>query len=353
MRNTKSAESAKAYITAFLIFAVGLVSALPLRCYQLFNLLDSTTGFYTKASITVPVLNVILLAVTVLSILTAYLGKKTVSRPLGRNIPVAAATFLFAFSLIFDGINKLFDGSLNGFRLSDGFVLAQGGFALLASLFFIIVGISFAVGTDTFIRRGILAVTPVFWAVSRVLQRFSIAIDFKNVSEILFELAMLCLAMLFFIAFARVYVSRAGESLSWRITAFGIPAALFAFLCSVPRFLLKLVGLPERIVKDSPPVFADFCMAIFIVAVMIAFVSDRRDPDLIPEETAEAESNGEEDEVAYVSEAEYEAGLASVRDAATHAVREDESKAEAVAEEAEEADEEPFDNSIYSRRDGN
>ena len=158
--------------------------------------------------------------------------------------------------------------------------MAQGIFALLSSVFFIIVGISFTAGTDSFVRRGILAVMPVFWAISRILQRFSVAIDFKNVSELLYELAMLCLVMLFFMSFARVYVSTEGAKMSWRIFAFGIPAALFAFLCSLPRFLVKFMGMPERLVKNSPPEIADLGMAIFIVAVLIAFVSGRRDPVL-------------------------------------------------------------------------
>lgn len=284
MKSVKSTESNKAFIASFLIFACALVTCVPLRCYQLFNLLDSDTGFYVKTNITVLALNAILFGTLVVSIAIAFLGRKTVSRPIGRNIPLAVSAFLFSFALIFDGINKLFEGFLNGFRLHNSFVVAQGVFGLLASVFFIIVGISFTAGTDTFIRRGVLAVTPVFWAISRVLQRFSIAIDFKNVSEILYELAMLCLAMLFFIAFARVYVNRAGASLSWRITAFGIPASIFAFLCSVPRYCVKFIGMPERIVKDSPPVFADLCMGIFIVAVMIAFVSNRQDPDFLPQD---------------------------------------------------------------------
>lgn len=289
MKNLKTSESGKMHIALFSIFAVGLIAALPIRCYQLFNIIDSATGFYTQKSLTVIALNIILTAVIVLSIVLAYLGKKTVSRPLGRNIPLAAATFLFAFSLIFDGVNKLFEGLMNGLHFSQAFVLAQGGFALLSSLFFIIVGISFAVGTDTFVRRGILAITPVFWAVFRILQRFTIAIDFKNVSEILFELAMLCFTMLFFVAFARVYAGTSGEAMSWRIFAFGVPTALLAFVCSVPRYLVKFVGLPEKLVKDSPPVFADFCLAVFIVAVLIAFVSNRRDAELLPEESGNNE----------------------------------------------------------------
>ncbi len=280
MKNLTAKESGKFQIIAFVIFALGVVSAIPIRCYQMFNMLDNETGFYLKTNFTIPLLNCILVGVLVLSVVISYLGKKNTIRPIGRNIPLAVVSYLFAFSLIADGINKLFEASLNGIQFQDGFVLAQGIFALLSSVFFIIVGISFTAGTDSFVRRGILAVMPVFWAISRILQRFSVAIDFKNVSELLYELAMLCLVMLFFMSFARVYVSTEGAKMSWRIFAFGIPAALFAFLCSLPRFLVKFMGMPERLVKNSPPEIADLGMAIFIVAVLIAFVSGRRDPVL-------------------------------------------------------------------------
>lgn len=280
MKNLTAKESGKFQIIAFVIFALGVISAIPIRCYQMFNMLDSETGFYLKTNVTIPLLNCILVGVFVLAVVISYLGKKNTIRPIGRNIPLAVVSYLFAFSLIADGINKLFEASLNGIQVQDGFVLAQGVFALLSSIFFIIVGISFTAGTDSFVRRGILAVMPVFWAISRILQRFSVAIDFKNVSELLYELAMLCLVMLFFMSFARVYVSTEGANMSWRIFAFGIPAALFAFLCSLPRFLVKFTGMPERLVKNSPPEIADLGMAIFIVAVLIAFVSGRRDPVL-------------------------------------------------------------------------
>ena len=283
MKKLSSKECGKFQVLAFVIFALGVVSAIPIRCYQMFNMLDNETGFFLKTNFTIPLLNCILVAVLVLAFIISYLGKSSTTRPLGRNIPLAVVSYLFAFSLIADGVNKLFEASLNGLHLQDGFVAAQGVFALLSSAFFIIVGISFTAGTDTFVRRGVLAVMPVFWAISRILQRFSVAIDFKNVSELLYELAMLCLAMLFFMSFARVYVSSEGTKLSWRIFAFGIPTALFAFLCSLPRFLVKFMGMPERLVKNSPPEIADLGMAIFIVAVLIAFVSNRRDPVLVPD----------------------------------------------------------------------
>ncbi len=308
MKNLTAKESGKFQIIAFVIFALGVISAIPIRCYQMFNMLDSETGFYLKTNVTIPLLNCILVGVFVLAVVISYLGKKNTIRPIGRNIPLAVVSYLFAFSLIADGINKLFEASLNGIQVQDGFVLAQGVFALLSSIFFIIVGISFTAGTDSFVRRGILAVMPVFWAISRILQRFSVAIDFKNVSELLYELAMLCLVMLFFMSFARVYVSTEGAKMSWRIFAFGIPAALFAFLCSLPRFLVKFMGMPERLVKNSPPEIADLGMAIFIVAVLIAFVSGRRDPvldtDISNVEIMADTENMETEEVPDVNESE-------------------------------------------------
>ncbi len=308
MKNLTAKESGKFQIIAFVIFALGVISAIPIRCYQMFNMLDSETGFYLKTNVTIPLLNCILVGVLVLAVVISYLGKKNTIRPIGRNIPLAVVSYLFAFSLIADGINKLFEASLNGIQVQDGFVLAQGIFALLSSIFFIIVGISFTAGTDSFVRRGILAVMPVFWAISRILQRFSVAIDFKNVSELLYELAMLCLVMLFFMSFARVYVSTEGAKMSWRIFAFGIPAALFAFLCSLPRFLVKFMGMPERLVKNSPPEIADLGMAIFIVAVLIAFVSGRRDPvldtDISNVEIMADTENMETEEVPDVNESE-------------------------------------------------
>lgn len=308
MKNLTAKESGKFQIIAFVIFALGVISAIPIRCYQMFNMLDSETGFYLKTNVTIPLLNCILVGVFVLAVVISYLGKKNTIRPIGRNIPLAVVSYLFAFSLIADGINKLFEASLNGIQVQDGFVLAQGVFALLSSIFFIIVGISFTAGTDSFVRRGILAVMPVFWAISRILQRFSVAIDFKNVSELLYELAMLCLVMLFFMSFARVYVSTEGANMSWRIFAFGIPAALFAFLCSLPRFLVKFMGMPERLVKNSPPEIADLGMAIFIVAVLIAFVSGRRDPvldtDISDTEIMADSENIETEEAPNVKESE-------------------------------------------------
>lgn len=43
--------------------------------------------------------------------------------------------------------------------------------------------------------------------------------------------------------------------------------------------------------------FADFCLAVFIVAVLIAFVSNRRDAELLPEENGESDTEAQEDDV--------------------------------------------------------
>lgn len=290
------------YILSLIVFALGALAAVPLRCFQLLNLINNNTGFYLRDSKAILLLNTGLAAVTFFCIITSFVGRKRRLRPLGKNIPMSAVSFLFSFCLICDGVKNIYEVMLHGIRFEKGFIFLQGIFALLSAVFFIITAISFAIGTDTFTNRGILAITPVFWSITRVLQRFSKAIDFKNVSELLFELFMLCFAMLFFMAFARVFINTDEGTSTWRIFGFGLPAALFALLCTLPRFYLIFSGNSELIVKGSPAELVDLGMAVFIITCTVRFVTAEEaffDFKAPPKKAAKAVATTQEEEYPY------------------------------------------------------
>ncbi|MBQ2811873.1 MAG: hypothetical protein IJE63_01370, partial [Clostridia bacterium] len=68
----------------------------------------------------------------------------------------------------------------------------------------------------------------------------------------------------FFMAFAQIVTNVMPEEAAWRLYGCGVPAALIAFLVSVPRLFLIIIGHSDSLVADYGFNICDLTMAVFI-----------------------------------------------------------------------------------------
>lgn len=272
------------------VFAAGLVVALPLRTYQLMRLIEPKSGFYASSSATIPALYILLAVLTAALILLSYLSGQMPGRLWKRkNIGLGVASLLFAVSLVADAITQtealldllatrstlLYQQTTNLFV----YLIKTGGFALLFELLFAVIGCvyflffgyHYLTGKLDYSQFKILAVAPLCWVMARMIFRFSRTINFKNVSELLLELFMLAAMLLFFLNFARVCSRVDSRGVHWSLFGFGLPAALFGFICSVPRLVLIVIGRSGLLTEQSPFAFCDLMASIFILFVLTQY----------------------------------------------------------------------------------
>lgn len=302
-------KSSKRLIISFAVFAVGILVCLPLRTYQLSKLIESSTGFWFRSqasNFTIPLLYTILAVATVAIIVNSLVKSGLTSCISGeKNILLAVVSFIFAVTLVIDAATQAINvwqifSEFNSLRMTN-YTLATyfnkcGGYALIiesvfaafSAVFFAIFGMNNLKLFGSLSRFKFLALTPLLWAIGKIVYRFIITIRFLNVSEILFELFMLVFAILFFFNFARVVSNLDAESAAKKLLPYGLPAALFALVVSAPRLICLITGMKSRLVDGYPFSACDFAMALFIVIFLLSSVKS----------SAEIENSGDEETLA-------------------------------------------------------
>ena len=70
--------------------------------------------------------------------------------------------------------------------------------------------------------------------------------------------------IMFFISFAQIVTNVSPETVAWRLFGCGLPAAVVAFLVSVPKLFLMVIGHSDLIVEGYDFEICDLMLAIFI-----------------------------------------------------------------------------------------
>lgn len=294
------------------VLGLCLLAAIPLRTVQLFTDIENHTGFFEKTDWTVFVVYAVFAVVAVLlAVLPALSAKLPASRPvMQKNKALALGSFAFAAGIAYDvafGLVKLLR-TFNGIT-AKGLMTAlftDGMLALIlriicgiaACIFMVLVGLAYTGEKATYGEYRLLALMPLFWTLFRLVARFMTKISFTMVSELLFELAMLCFMMLFLLSFARVSAQIAQKGEMKKAFCFGLPAAFFALTIGVTRLICTVGGRTELLADGFPFSLADLGFGIFTAVYLYVHMQNGRpasEDDALPDiyDTPEQRPNDE------------------------------------------------------------
>lgn len=284
--------------SAFTVAIVGTFIALCLRLYQVFNgMIDFETGFFTEENFSTVllygVLGVTAAAVFVISFLAGKVPQDKL--PEGKNIAVAVLSVAFAVGLIISAVplfesymtlsasyNPFFNEQSHfSFLMKSGALpkLLEGIFAILSVVYLIVLAFRFSgLWTVDLNKLKIFALSPLFWATFRMIQRFTRTISFMNVSTLFLELFMIAFMMMFFMYFAQMSAEVNNRCISYKVIAYGLIAGMFAAVVSVPKLLLSLFDEGYKSLEAAgklacPQEAADLVFVVFIFAVAAFFVA--------------------------------------------------------------------------------
>ncbi len=264
------------------VFGVTTALAAVLRTVQLFTNIEPHTGFFAAVDWSVYVLyGLLLLSVLLLTVLPACSARIPASRAIVRKDPaLVAASGLFAVGLLYDAAlaamqipalvaqnNSLPVGTL---LFSEG-LLAEALRAVcgvLAAVYMLLLAVSYAKGTKQFAKFRLLALTPLFWAMFRIVLRFMTKISFTMVSELLLELAMLAFMMLFLLSFARIAAEVNPKGEMRKAVRFGLPAAFLAAVIGLSRLVCTVAGKGELLADGFAFSFGEIGFAVFAVVFL-------------------------------------------------------------------------------------
>ena len=268
-----------------------LLAAVPLRVYQYFKVLEPETGFYSSNDISVYVMYILLGAAMLLSVLIPLINKKKLITVTSVKKSPAFLVFslILAVTIIIDSAGQLmgyFDlydaasaagGTVTEYVKNQGgtFLLLQAVSGAVAAVYFFVSGLSVSLGNSDGSRLKILGLTPVLWYIFKLLYRFKRTISFTNVSDLMLELFAIVFLMMFFFALAQTVAKIDAQTVFWKIFAYGIPAAMFALMCFLPRFIVMIIGKSELLNTHYGVSYSDLGVAAYIIYNLLSRMKAR------------------------------------------------------------------------------
>lgn len=277
--------------TGILVFAAAVIIALPLRTLQYFTVLESETGFFIKNDWSVYLLGIILSAAIIFLLVFGFVSRKsldysleTIKRP-GQGILSLTACAGILMSTASIAVDLVSSTGFSQEESTNKAILAiQAIFGVLSAIYFLAVGLSFITGKSNGSEYRLISLAPVIWSIFRLVLRFTRTISYIRVSDLMFEMLMLVFFIMFFMTFAQVNSRVDGEKKEWKIAAYGLPAALLALVCFVPRFIVMITGNADLLNEQSPAEYCDIGIALFIISTVLTRVTAKI-PNTVSETT--------------------------------------------------------------------
>ena len=269
------------------VLATVLLVSLPTRVYQLLAVVDVENGFFKSGDVTVVVLYLVVFLFVLLFMGMSFLSKEVPSPklPVGKNPILGITSVVMAVGLLWDilaiekkvvppageefYIERFMETLKMNVADNGGILLVlQVVFAVLAVFYFIVFSISHLTGKGSYREFKLLALAPLCWSMTSLVDRLMNAISFISVSELLFEIFMLVFSMLFFLTFARISSGVFTVDSMWGIYGYGLSACLFAALVTVPRIAVVVIG--RDLVPGYEFNFCHLALLAFIFSYIIA-----------------------------------------------------------------------------------
>lgn len=160
-------------------------------------------------------------------------------------------------------------------------------FGAAAAVCFVIQGIGFVRGNGP--SAAVYAFISV-WSIFRLFVRYTLEFNGKAlISENVLDIFALCSVMMTLLYLAHVYYRVGVKKSTGKLFAFGLCAAFFSMVSSVPRIFLGLTGRTELLSHSSSMGYCNLFFGIFVMVLLFAMSGkDSIGPDF-DEEEADAE----------------------------------------------------------------
>ncbi|MBR5202515.1 MAG: hypothetical protein IKW45_04555 [Clostridia bacterium] len=293
MKMTGKYEKIKPLYALYAVLAL-VVIAVPFRMYQHLNILESDTGFYRVQDWSIYLMYALSVLAIVVPYALTFLAKNIPASksPFKKNKFLAVASFVFAGGIVLDVVSSLSTFLINAKSFTNVGLSIMGTmdqaqvpmiiesvFGIFAAIYVIIFGISFIDGRTTYAQYKFLALSPLFWAMSRIVVRFVRKIAYINVSDLMLELFAIAFMMIFLLSFARICAGLANSKAMRTLFASGIVGIFFCTVANLPRLLMVITGNAAALADEYPFALCDFGFAVFAFAYIVNAVKCAQEND--------------------------------------------------------------------------
>ncbi len=278
--------------SAWIVFAVALLIALPTRLYQIFFLADQNTGFYTDGGNTTGIISGCLAAGILLMAAMCFLDRRTlkVYRPI-RSISAAVLGIMAGLGLVVESLfNLAAAGEQNHFMY-----MILSLFGILAGAVLILTAYDFATEQNHFARYPLLALIPPLWGCVCLIALFITYVAVVNVSENIYDSFTVIFLLLFLFTQAKMLAGVNDEKSSRLIYVFGLPAILLSFFTGISGAVTLFSGVGQVASFPAGMHLVNILMALYVFAFLLSLrrLPDVEQPDL-PEAVQPQDTPAEE-----------------------------------------------------------
>lgn len=307
-------KSEKLYPLLGLYIAAGLlIVAIPVRLYQHLTIIEQTTGFYKAVDRSVYVMYVLAALAVIASYIVSTLAKNVPASksPYRKNKFLAVTSIILGIGTVLDVVSAASSFIINARNFTAAGIsilgTADGGqipilfeavLGIFAAIYFLVFGISYIDGRTTYSQYKFLAITPFFWAMSRLVVRLISKISYVNVSDLMLELFGIAFMMIFFMSFARISSGLSNKKAMRSVYSSGAVAAFLLGTANIPRLLLYVSGNIGKITLGFSLSLCDLAFVFFAAAYIINAYKCAKENDSkeLLEETETVETDMETDD---------------------------------------------------------
>lgn len=278
-----------------------LAVSVPVRMYQLLNIVERGTGFYKNIDWSVYLMYGLCAAAVAATYVLLFLSKNVPESkaPVGKNKFLAASSIIFAAGIVADVISvfslfftnsKIGTDTLGQEQIP---LLIEAALGVCAAIYMLVFGISYIDGRTTYFQYKFLAITPVFWAMIRIVARFVRKISYVNVSDLMLELFAIAFMMIFLLAFARISSGLSNTKAMRSLFSAGFAGVFLCVTANLPRFIMLVTGNGSLLPDGYPFSLCDLSFALFAFAYIINAVrsAEKNDRAEISCEAKKAETS--------------------------------------------------------------
>lgn len=254
------------YKKIVLFFCVALPLSVLLRTLQLFFTVETETGFFKSEYKTVGFyLLVIIIAACASLAIICFTGHRRPEHPPETNIFLALSSILAALGVA----AGVYDTRLTGVVTPwQSVLLTLTG--VMAAVYFILFAIS---GFAKIKLSPLLSVLPPLYFIMKTISSFTAISSLALISDNILILSSLCVMLIFFINFGKLYNGIDTEQNFRKLMASGLVSAVLCFTQGIPHIIINLVTDNGYLHTSNAANFSVLSFGIFIAVFTFSHFS--------------------------------------------------------------------------------
>ena len=253
-------------IISYLVFLIGVVVCVSMRCNDLLNKIDPTTGFYhTQYEGDQYLCAAMAVVAILLAIIIGHQKLDGIQRL--KSSPVLGVT-----AIAYGVVMLVYIFTEAAIRSINLFFLIYISLSFICSIFFILYGVMCVKGVEL---PSAIYIIPVAYACIRLIYVFFNYFGLLRTSDVVLEILMLTSNLIFWHFFGKYSAGIKTDLSREMLLKFGFVHAMSCFIYATPKYIIEFIKPQAEYRSINEHLFFDAATGIFVIIFMICITSKK------------------------------------------------------------------------------